>query len=63
MQDTGFALLILGSIAFQIDATMLGTGIGNAKSKNAGLLVGAYTMGGSASVILMDELGGYLFQF
>ena len=39
---------------------MLGRGLAN--SKNIGLLIGGFTLFGNLAIILMDELGGYLFD-
>lgn len=62
LQDIGYTGLVICNIAFQIDATMMGTGLGLVKSRNAGFMIGLYSMCGSSAVIVMDELGGYLFK-
>jgi len=39
---------------------MLGRGLAN--SKNIGMLIGMFTLFGNLAIIIMDEVGGYLFD-
>ena len=60
--DFGIACFFsIQGLGFVINFTMILRGLSESKGNNTAALLGIYTMCGSAAVIMVNGLGGYLF--